>query len=46
MPPSQLDIIWACCEVLHEAGVFAILRFFPALAKNPQEPENTLPLAA
>jgi hypothetical protein len=44
--PSQLDIVWACREALHEAGVFAIPRFAPDLAKNPKEPENTLPLAA
>jgi hypothetical protein len=44
--PSQLDIVWACREALQAAGVFAIPRFTPALATIPQEPENTLPLAA
>jgi len=44
--PSQLDIVWACRETLHEAGVFPIPRFTPDLAKNYQEPENALPLAA
>lgn len=44
--PSQLDIVWACREALHEAGVFPIPRFAPALAKNHAEPENALPLAA
>ena len=44
--PSQLDIVWACREALHEAGVFPILRFAPALAETPEETENTLPLAA
>jgi hypothetical protein len=44
--PSQLDIVWACREALQDAGVFAIPRFTPALAPIPQEPENTLPLAA
>ena len=44
--PSQLDIVWACREALPDAGVFPIPRFAPGLAKIPQEPENTLPLAA
>jgi hypothetical protein len=44
--PSQLDVVWACREALHEAGVFAIPRFAPDLAKTPKEPEITLPLAA
>lgn len=44
--PSQLDVVWACREALHEAGVFPIPRFAPALAEIQQEPENTLPLAA
>jgi hypothetical protein len=44
--PSQLDVVWACREILHEAGVFPIPRFVPALAENPETPENTLPLAA
>jgi hypothetical protein len=44
--PSQLDLVWACREALHEAGVFPIRRFTPALAENHEEPENALPLAA
>jgi DDE superfamily endonuclease len=44
--PSQRDISWACREVLHAAGVFPIPRFAPDLARIPQEPETTLPLAA
>jgi hypothetical protein len=43
---SQLDIVWTCREALAEAGVFPIPRFAPDLAETPQEPENTLPLAA
>jgi hypothetical protein len=44
--PSQLDIVGAWRAALQAAGVFPILRFTPALATIPQEPENTLPLAA
>ena len=44
--PSQLDVVWACRESLHEAGIFPILRFTPERAENQQEPENVLPLAA
>jgi DDE superfamily endonuclease len=44
--PSQLDVVWACREALHEAGIFPIPRFTPALAENHEEPEQALPLAA
>jgi DDE family transposase len=44
--PSQLDIVWMWREALQAAGVFPIPRFTRALAEIPQEPENTLPLAA
>jgi hypothetical protein len=44
--PSHLDIVWTCREALAEAGVFPIPRFAPDLAENPEEPENTFPLAA
>jgi hypothetical protein len=44
--PSQLDIVWACREALHEAGIFPISRFTPTLAERHKEPENALPLAA
>lgn len=44
--PSQLDVVWACREALHEAGIFPIPRFPLALAENHEEPEYALPLAA
>jgi hypothetical protein len=44
--PSQLDIVSAWREALQAAGVFPILRVAPDLAEMPQEPENTLSLAA
>jgi hypothetical protein len=44
--PSQLDVVWACREALHKAGIFPIPRFTPDLAENHEEPENVLPLAA
>lgn len=44
--PSQLDIVWACREAMHEAGGFPIRRFTPTPAENRATPENTLPLAA
>jgi hypothetical protein len=44
--PSQLDVVWAWREALHEAGMVPIPRFIPALAENHQEPENAFPLAA
>lgn len=44
--PSQLDVVWACRESLHEAGIFPIPRFTPDLAINHEEPDNALPLAA
>ena len=44
--PSQLDVVWACRESLHEAGIFPITRFTPQPAENQQEPANVLPLAA
>jgi hypothetical protein len=44
--PSQLDVVWACREALHEAGIVPIPRFTPDLAENHEEPENALPLAA
>ena len=44
--PSQLDVVWACREALHEAGIFPIPRFTPELAENNAEPEHALPLAA
>jgi hypothetical protein len=44
--PSQLDILWACREALHDAGVFPIPRFVPDLTENHKEPVNTFLLAA
>jgi hypothetical protein len=44
--PSQLDVVWACREALHEAGIFPIPRFAPDLAENHEEPDHALPLAA
>jgi hypothetical protein len=44
--PSQRDIVWACRETLHEAGLFPIPRFSPDLAKNHQATENPMPKAA
>jgi hypothetical protein len=44
--PSQLDIVWACREMLHEAGVFPTPRFTLALAINHEEPKIVLSLAA
>ena len=44
--PSQLDVVWACREALHEAGIFPLLRFTPDHAENDEESDNTLPLAA
>jgi hypothetical protein len=44
--PSPLDIVWACREALHDAGVFPILRFTPDLAINHEAPELAFPLAA
>jgi DDE superfamily endonuclease len=46
MAPSQLDVVWACREALHEAGIFPIPRFTLELAANHEEPEHVLPLAA
>lgn len=44
--PSQLDIVWTWREALHEADVFPFPRVGPALAENPEEPEQAFPLAA
>ena len=44
--PSQLKVVWASREALHEAGIFPIPRFTPALAENHEEPAYALPLAA
>jgi DDE superfamily endonuclease len=44
--PSQLDVVEACREALHDASIFPIPRFTPELAENDEEPEHALPLAA
>jgi hypothetical protein len=44
--PSQLDVVWACREALHEAGIFPIPRFIPERTENDEEPEHAPPLAA
>ncbi len=44
--PSQFDVAWACREVLQEAGIFPIPRFFPAVAKNQLEIDTPKPIAA
>jgi hypothetical protein len=44
--PSQLDVAWACREVLQEAGIFPIPRFFIAVADNQQEIDKPKPIAA
>jgi hypothetical protein len=46
MAPRQLDVAEACREALHEAGMFPLPRFSPALAESHEEPEPALPLAA
>jgi hypothetical protein len=44
--PSQLDVVWACREALHEAGIFPIPRFTPDQTENCEEPKYALPRAA
>ena len=44
--PSQFDVAWACREVLQEAGIFPIPRFFTAVAENQQEIDTSERIAA
>jgi len=44
--PSPRDVVWACREALHDAGIFPIPRFAPDLAEHQEEPDHALPLAA
>ena len=44
--PSQFDVMWACREVLHEAGIFPIPRIFTGVAENQQEFDPSKPRAA
>ena len=50
--PSHLDVVEACREALHEAGIFPIPRFPPELAEKTRSPtrrdrgENHLPAAS
>jgi hypothetical protein len=44
--PSQFDVAWACREVLQEAGIFPIPRFFTTVAENQPELDPSQPRAA
>lgn len=44
--PSQFDVMWACREVLQEAGIFPIPRVFTTVAENQQEVDTSKPSAA
>src|SRR5712692_5843623 len=44
--PSQFDVVWACRDVLQEAGIFPIPRFFTAVAENQQEVDTPKSIAA
>jgi hypothetical protein len=44
--PSQFDVAWACREVLQEAGIFPIPRFFTAVAENQQDIDESKRIAA
>jgi hypothetical protein len=44
--PRQLDVVWACREALHEAGIVPIPRVTPDLAENHEGSAYALPLAA
>ncbi len=44
--PSQFDVAWACQELLQEAGIFPIPRFFTAVAENQHEGDTSKPSAA
>jgi hypothetical protein len=44
--PSQLDLSWACREVLQEGGIAPTLRFMQNLTKNHENAVTPLPLAA
>ena len=44
--PSQFDVAWACRDVLQEAGIFPIPRFFTAVAENQQEIDTSERIAA
>jgi len=44
--PSQFDVAWAWRDVLQEAGIFPIPRFFPAVAENQPEGDTSKPIAA
>ncbi len=44
--PSQFDVAWACQELLQEAGIVPIPRFFTAVAENRHEPDTSEPIAA
>jgi hypothetical protein len=44
--PSPRDVLWACREALHAAGIFPLPRVAPDLAATHEEPDHALPLAA
>jgi hypothetical protein len=44
--PSQFDVMWACREVLQEAGIFPIPRVFLGVAENQHELDPSKPRAA
>jgi hypothetical protein len=44
--PSQFDVAWACREVLQEAGMFPIPRFFTTVAENQPEIDTPTSRAA
>ena len=44
--PSPFDVVGACREVLQEAGIFPLPRFFPAVAEKQQEDDTSKPIAA
>ena len=44
--PSQFDVVWACRDVLQEAGIFPIPRVFTAVAENQHEVDKPKPIAA
>ena len=44
--PSQFDVAWACRDVLQEAGIFPIPRFFTAVAENQQDIDISERIAA
>lgn len=44
--PRPLDIVWACREAVHAAGVFPLPRFVTDLPEKHGNPDHALPSAA